>query len=1447
MWIGWDRRGTILKRPGYGSLRGLILAVTIGTIGFTLVAPSVAFAEFVRPFLHQIAGTGSGDSIVPFENPGGVVIDPNGNLWVGDMLKVKAGEPTQYVFDEFNSSYEFVKTIELKGNQHTFTLGGSETEIGNTSPGSISINDLTGDFYVTGSGTSNGYPPFVEAFESSGAALSTPVPWNERKFGGSAHVAVDNSCSLQKPVLVGAACDDFDPSNGFIYVAHGKLDPGGVFGDGLPAGIEKLNASGECVPFEEKPGQPTKIGYVEGCEIIGTPDDTPNSESFDDNSPGGIAVGLEGTIYAIRQTGFTAEVDEYSSSGLFLGAITGEGAPSLGESDDGKFGAVLEGVAVDPVTDHVLISLSSKPGDQTVGAIDEFDSSGKFLKQITETSEGALLRRPEEMTFNSSGDLYVDDNTQSSAASSEQEHVVDVFGSGKFLPSVKLEEVGMRTSSESMVNGLVNPEGLPLGVCVFEYVNEEEFNHNVEAHKGEEREGFSELSSGGKAECEPSADEISKESNLGVFYSVQAKLTGLEEGTTYRYRLTATNSGVGGGSEETKSFAFTTPGLPRVEASSAFAGNISSEFADLHARIDPDGAATSYHFEYDTSAYGNGEGPHGVSVPVPYAGIGSGGPTGSSYASVEQPVGGLVPDTTYYFRVVATNDIETVYGPDETFKTVAATVPGLPDGRAYELLTPPNKGSSPDIFTAPESKAGEFFNNDVGYPSEDGDGFLLETEKASFGAFPATGHNVYIFHRDAEKKEWTYTSLASPSLGPQGVFAQVFDPSDLSEVGLDDEVGSLPGPDGYRLMALVGPPGGPYTTLHIDAARYSLSSEDTEATKIVGAADNLSHVIIESLNHMLAPGAEAQDPDSSALYEWAGNYESAGSEPRPELKLVNVNSKGELLDRCGATLGLTTQMSGGAHNAVSEDGSRVFFTVPDPYAPYGSQECWDGAVRNGPVNAPQLYTRSNGYTIEVSEAEKGVSDPSGIHPALYVGAAENGSKVFFVTETELTKEAVELELHDPELYECEIVVEADSQRCKLTRISAGMVGESAADVYTVPAVSADGSAVYFTAFGALAPGASVLTPEKLMSGGEVEAGDPVNLYRYETRAGSAGTLVYVGRVSTRDYPNSDISGWWRNGAEEYLPSQVALSPDASWYTTPDGRYLLFASENEVSPPYSTVAASLTDCPKLDRGKEEEYSGFCTEVYRYDSKSGMPPVCLSCDPSGERPISNAFFAHSASLESPAAGPVRAMSDDGSYAFFDSADPLVTQVSNGTLDVYEWHENLTSHGDSLSLIGSGSDDAPSFFLGTDPQGENVFFGTHAKLVPQDTDSAGDLYDARLCTEADPCFKPPPSGTGQCESSACENQAPTPIDATPVSLTFSGPGNVSLSSGPVVKQRSLTQAQRLANALKACRKKRKGQRGKCEAQARKRYGTKPKAKKKAKKSVVVRHVEVGGRAGK
>ena len=41
--------------------------------------------------------------------------------------------------------------------------------------------------------------------------------------------------------------------------------------------------------------------------------------------------------------------------------------------------------------------------------------------------------------------------------------------------------------------------------------------------------------------------------------------------------------------------------------------------------------------------------------------------------------------------------------------------------------------------------------------------------------------------------------------------------------------------------------------------------------------------------------------------------------------------------------------------------------------------------------------------------------------SVFVGASEDGSKVFFVTKTELTAGAVKAKTSQPELYECEVV------------------------------------------------------------------------------------------------------------------------------------------------------------------------------------------------------------------------------------------------------------------------------------------------------------------------------------------------------------------------------------------------------------------------------------------
>jgi hypothetical protein len=1316
----------------------LSLLATLALVLFSF-APS-AQAAFTRPFVGQIAGTptGIGHTEMPF---GGVDTGKEGGIGPvaadSEDVWVVSGISRVESIDEFRRPGLLTEPFDPAG---AFVEPPLELKPEQVSPVALAADNATGDLYVAGTGVDGLLQ--VEVLDSTGVPVPTSfpsLPSGANAETGPDGVAVDNST------------DSLDLSSGDVYVAN-NLQGGG---------ISKFSATG--VPLE--------FSALHEPEISG---------SFSS-----VAVDGEGDIYAI--TGFS--VEEYSPEGVLLHVIDGQGTPGLtGLHVDGGWGAAPHYLAFDPKADHVLVSLFNDAPDH--GVIDEFDAAGGFVSQITQVprpstlptscgvARASFLRQPSAMAVDPEGALYVADPIDGRGETEACENAVDVYASGLFVPSVTVAEAGERTGSSVVLDGSVNPEEQSLSACGFEYVSETAFQAT----------GFEDLSSGGVAPCVPGVSQITG----GVPVAVHGEATGLTAGVAYRYRLSATSSGGVGGTSVTEALAFTPPAPPRVESVSAT--NLSSTFVELHARIDPAGADTTYHFEYSA------DGASWVSAPG--GGIGTGGLTGSAVSSVVAQVGGLVPATSYRFRLVAENAAGVSGGgtSEGMFATLAAVAVGLPDGRAYELVTPPVKGSSPDMFGERSDEKNEFNNPDRGYAAETGAGFLLTSTLAAFGPDAASENNAYLFSRTADG--WQTTSLAVPSLGLQDLKGDVFDPLDFSAVAANDYVGSPSSAAGYRLTSLFGPAGGPYTTLHADLPVHDEPSEEVEHTEVVGGSRDLSTVILESKSHALAPGATRQDKGSEALYQY-----SAG-----EATLVDLNLEDEAF-KCGAVLG-ESQVAGARYNAVSTDGSEVIFTAPDPYAKNDGAGCWNG----GAENTPQLYARFGGKTVEISAPEAGAPKGTGTHYAVYVGASEDGSRVFFVTETELTKD--DTGIHDPELYEWrpEGTGECVKANGCLTRVSHGESGVAAGDVADVPEVSADGSAVYFMASGILASNAgSDGTPA---SAGECQNGGACNLYRYDT---VTGTMTYITAVEGHDYHSGALNNWIAG---------LSLSPSLEWYTTPDGRYLMFSTTREITP-YRTVEAAPGDCPSTSSGAAP--NGRCSEVYRYDGEGNGGAgelVCLSCNPSGAAPVSNAEFANNAGSEQdPAAGSVRAISNDGAYAFFATADALVPQDTNGTQDVYEWHAG------TLSLISSGEDPAPSFFLGMSGDGSNVFFGTHARLVPQDMDNSGDIYDARICTVAEPCIAPPPGETAQCEGDACQNSLAAPFDATPGSLTFSGAGNLVPAITPVAltkkaapkKTAAEIKAEKLAKALKACRKKPKRKRAACEAQARKKYAP---AKKRGKR---------------
>jgi hypothetical protein len=1332
-------KGTRAPSHRSAAPRHLTLAVLVAAFAVVLLAPASAFGLFTRPFLRQIAGTCEtpGESpiepgacphskLLLFGSVGGVAGDEKDDLWVGDL---SSGD-----LDEFSPAYlagepnRFLETLPTKAK---------------VPPNDVTIERSNGDFYVTNPLTG---PEQVEVFSGAGAHLKT---WAQNFE--DPHIAIDDATeSVQDPSACGTG--SLAPFECFVYVAQGR--------HGLDEAVEKFNAEGEPEDFVNAKGEPMKLPYLEGAKntkgepipeegyrITGFPA-IPGCEGerFKAEGPGAVTVDSKGDIYvATNASGCGHDVLEYAPSGKFVQAFSPEngGVPLL-EGDVGT----PDSVVFDPVSGHLLVGVVGTPkgAGVEVAAVDEFDAvSGKFLNQITESSPGAPLRSKAgsmEMTVDSHGDLYVVDS---------QRDAVDVFGPGVYLPGLRLGEAAERMPTGAVLTGSVNPESLStpdpaqagIRECYFEYVPQAQY----------EASRFGSVTPEQKPACVPAAGALEHDS---TFQPVHAAIAGLVSGTTYRYRLVAVSEGALGGEGASVAQAFTAPHKPSVEAQSASA---SSAFVSLSARIAPLGAGTSYYFEYGpTAAYGQ-DAPALTPAAPEGASIGLGGPAGDSVESVSQNVGALTAGSEYHFRVVAENAFGTEYGADQTFTTLPAPGVGLPDGRAYELVTPAEKEGGSDMFALPQAN-GQFENIDVGTPSEAGNGFLLHTYDA-FGPFPASFANSYVFRRDPAAGDWSYTSLAAPSLGAQSIApSTVFDPVDLSRVGINDGVGSLSGAEGERLTQLVGPPGGGaegnlYTKLYAGPVRHEGGGK---VTVIAGASRDLSHVVLESDEQesgAVCPGAEKVKA-GSVLCEWAPGHEAGA------LTLVNARTseKGAPpvpLSTCGAVLGRAQPVAegrpeGSTYGAVSADGSRVFFTAPDPRAENGGAGCWNGSTEH----APQLYMRLNGTTtVDVSEPEAGVTEAGSkepgqrpvAYPVVFAGASADGAEVFFLTETWET--ANHPAGHDMELYGY------DTESGELARVSAGETGSPAltagAAVHMVLAVPTEAAVVYFTADG-------VLAANQNADGAHAEPGTCTTprgiygdcaLYRYQAATGTTPaktTFVATSEACSFEVLNEHCS----NDASEGDP--IAFDPAATRaYSTPDGRYLLFKNDSDIFR------------------------------YRYEPESPSGGSLIS--------IASGEFDRSYS-KGPASGPLRAMSNNGEYVFFDSPSRLVPSAENHTLDVYEWHE-----GHGISLISSPNASGPSYFLGYSPyqyedpagkvecledpgrrceqvEGGNVFIGTHASLVPQDTASTGQIYDARICEPLSPCIKPPAGETAQCEGGSCQHPPPASPDPTATLLAPPAP---------------------------------------------------------------------------
>jgi hypothetical protein len=910
---------------------------------------------------------------------------------------------------------------------------------------------------------------------------------------------------------------------------------------------------------------------------------------------------------------------------------------------------------------------------------------------------------------------------------------------------------------------------------------------------------------------------------------------------------------------------------PPVVADLASASSTGAEV--LSANVDPSGASTDYYFEYGTS-------PCSASGCTATAPVNIGEGFADSVAGLE--LTGLQPGI-YYYRVVAQNQAGNVQSRERTF-AVVDSVTGLPDGRGWELVSPPNKdGAEPEALTreggaieasengdaityvadGPMPADGEAEGNRApeyaqifstrgaqGWASKDITTQVTEGTGVEVGAPPEYqlfSPNLALSLVQPATGPPESGSMADPPFAPSETAQktlylrddQPLDSSEEFEPLRPDEAESASYEAAEKNGRTATAPG--YIALVTEIpgeASTEFGGGQKEGVEFVNATPNLSDVVVKSWKE--APG----------LYEWVGHEQP--------LKAVSI-LPGETTVVAPSHAFLGGPEGVNSRDAISANGARVVWTSQ------GAQGL-DLFVRD---------TLGKGETLEL-DTPQGVGTTEETPDAIYQTANASGSKVFFTDTVRLTPNSRATAV-SPNLYVAELQggeSEGEALEATLTDLTPEEGAKVQSNQYEGGGVlgageEADGELnVYFVADGALAPGSSPGYCSRT-SQQERPAGTNCNLFVEHYNGSEWEAARLVAALSSEDQPD-----WWSDGLDDDLA-------DLTSRVSPNGRYVAFMSDRSLTGYDNEDASSVNT----------KGARFDEEVYLYDAATGAT-TCVSCNPSGERPtgvlatkgagegigllvtrpttweeqgvdhwLAGSLPGWTAISAKAALYQSRYLSNEGRL-FFNSADALVPLAKStreeqiggeeqevGVENVYEYEPAgvgaCSGSAGCVGLISSGTSERESAFLDASENGTDVFFLTAEPLTSQDTDANFDIYDAHVCEASSPCVTPAVVTETPCEEKGgeyCQAYEEAPSFATPASAALPGSGNLLqriqvLASKEEVKAKAkpLTRTQKLAKALKACRTKYKSKKKKriaCEKLARKKYGP-VKKKTDAKKS--------------
>jgi DNA-binding beta-propeller fold protein YncE len=1267
-------------------------------------------------------------------------------------------------------------------------------------PKSVAVDTSTGHVYVADEENNR-----VDVFDESGAFLfafgwkvnaehpeeklqtCTPVTGCQKGTPGSGAGQFDSSNSSPLNIAVDSASHD-------VYVADGENNR-----------VEKFDAAGNFLLAFGKGVNSGTSGNADVCTVAGPPTNVCRAGTRG-NSPGQIAapfggsrvgIGPGGTVYVL---GAVNRLQKFEPSGAFLVELSplppgglgqnvhGFAVDSVGDfytASDGETGAVrkydaagnllstinpsfnIQAIAVDPA-DDLFISDTRSTGQTQIFPTRIFEYNPSGIKNRVFFGSGTLEEKPISLTFHhtATGDLY--------AVEAGPNEVAIGTPNPARVVQLALPEPGpllVPGSAEASPLGNVratlrvefNSEN-KASKAHFQYITRAAY----EANLAELKEGFVGADETPDSVPTPADFENHTAAVTNTCSSEHPlEATCLKPETAYYFRAIASNAD---GTVTGEKVEFTT--LPPLQIDATWATEVGTDTARVNAEVNPLTIHATAHFEYVDDATFQADQPNGFE----HAKI-----TGTlDFGSGEAPLAraaqlaGLQPDTIYHYRLVASDPFFlAVTSAAHVFTTFASPVvgaeqcpgnaafrtgpsAGLPDCRAYELVTPLNKNNG-DVLTR---------SNVTGFPtaldqsSTAGSGFTYSSYRAFADpqSAPYTDQFLAVRHERGQAEEgWSATAINPPRstqspLGPAASLENEYDAfsSDLSSAWLLRETEPTLAPCAAAGFADL------YRRDSADGAFAPLSCAEPHqgngvfSPELEGFSADGSHAVFRVDDALTV--SEGSPPASSATVDESGIrpiyqlYESIGV---AQLHLVSVLPSGEASAEDSSV--------GTAHNnnvvvnhnryqsvlgAVSADGTRAFWSTGGSvggqiYLRFNADQ-EQSKIKLGKCSQP---TRA--CTIPVSATVT----PEG---ALFQAANPQGTKALFtVTQGPLKGN----------LYRFDAEAEPPSSQliAKKVQFTVGPQVSSA----NILGASEDLSRVYFASEEA--------TPSQQLEG--ALEGQP-NLYLYDE-----GATRFIGMLSAADLSNPYGT-----------PAQVAPVIERTARVSPDGQSLVFMS-NSLALSEATAEYDNTDALS---GEAD------AEVYLYDAtaNSGTGTLrCVSCNPSGARPSGRelqGFNGNNVGTNSWAAAAVphfetqlyqpRYLSDDGHRVFFDSYDALVLGDTNGKEDAYQWEQAGTGgcKSDSpsyvpasagcLSLLSSGQSPSDSEFLDASSTGKDAFFTTVEGLLPQDPGLV-DVYDARV----EGGFPPPPNLTPSCEGEACQGPPEPPNDPTPASSSGEFAGNV------------------------------------------------------------------------